>query len=192
MKLRIENSEAKDVLFGNSFCTPAYDGEWVSLNLTVDKQKLSNWCWAAIGVSLSRYYNRKEVSQEYVAAAIFNVADDEENILNNKEFNTDQRLDKVLELLSCFSHWSLGKPSFDRIKVEINNGRPVCVRIQWYKGGSHYVVIKGYRDKGTSLQIEDSLTGYNECFYDEFPKKYKNTGAVWIETFWTEKLTFNQ
>lgn len=171
MKLRIENSDAREAQFGVPHGTPRRDGGRVWVDLEVEPQRSSHWCWAAIGVALAAYYHDRRLDQESVAGAS----------------NVDRPLDKVLEEHGCFGHWSMGKPSFERIRFEIDAGRPVCIRIQWYAGGAHYVVIRGCDSTLRTLLIEDSLSGPSEHVYSRFPDDYAKRGGVWTETFWTEK-----
>jgi hypothetical protein len=185
MKLRIESNTTGDVMFGSIHLKPPHLEGYTGIALCIDRQERSNWCWAAIGAALSKYYHQTNFTQESIAAMQLHGLND--NIeQHTTDLNCDQRLDEVLSKLHCFSHWSLGKPSFDRIQYEINCGKPVCVRIQWFKGGSHYVTIKGYNAVKGLVVIEDTLIGETEYLFDDFPSKYGG-GAVWIETYWTEK-----
>jgi hypothetical protein len=171
MKLRIENSEAREAQFGAPFRPPCRAAGRVWIDLTVDKQRESHWCWAAITAALAGYYHDLPLDQAAIAGGV----------------NVDRALDEVLAQHGCFGHWSLGKPTFERVAFEIDSGRPLCARIQWYSGGAHYVVVKGYGAAARTLLVEDSLTGPAEQAWSQFPHGYAQRGGVWTETFWTEQ-----
>mgnify|MGYP001799770388 CR=1 FL=1 len=184
MKLRFEDESAKDAYFGQAFKSPTFENGWVLLEMEVPQQEMSNWCWAALSVGLSSYYHQEVLSQEYIVHQLLEVP---EKGSTPDDYNKEYRLDFAFQFVNVFSHWSLGKPSFDRIKVEINQGRPIGVRIQWYKGGAHYVLLTGYKDEDRSVKIEDPMRGKFYMKMDDFPKEFRNGGAVWAETFWTQK-----
>jgi hypothetical protein len=158
----------------------------VRLDVPVEDQLLENWCWAAISSALGRYYGTSDESQATIATQVLKrncvgfALDDE--IRRNAD--TTSRLDTAMRFAGCYSHWSPGKPLFDRVRFEINLGRPFGARIGWHAGAAHYVLIHGYRDDGERLLVADPLHGSGEYPLGEFPARYRQGGA-WTETFWT-------
>ena len=187
MKIIIEHEDATASCIGEGPAALFRGGEEVVLDLAMERQALERWCWAAIAVSLSAYYHSKTISQHDVAtlALGFDCSGFSGNEALKERCDINFSLDKVLELLHCFSHWSLGKPHFERVQFEIANGRPVCCRINWYKGDAHYVLIKGYNMHREEIYLEDPLHGSSAIRYHDFPAKYKVSGGAWTETYWT-------
>jgi hypothetical protein len=119
---------------------------------------------ALLGFDTSRYQKEPEVAARCDAYAM---------------------LDEALRIVGCYSHWSPGRPTFERIRAEIDASRPLCLRVAWYRGGSHYVVVTGYSTDTREIYLEDSLHGPSVQAFDPFPGTYRMTGGVWRETFWT-------
>lgn len=186
MRLTIDSELAASSTVGAGFRSPRAAGGAVFVEMGVERQLFRNWCWAAIAASLGRYYGTTQASQAEIARRVMaaegadDAGDEESGSEDGKEF----RLDRALTAAGCFGHWSAGKPVFDRVRFEINLGRPFCPRIGWHQGGAHYVVIHGYREKGERVLVADSLHGPAEHALREFPGRYREGGA-WTETFWT-------
>lgn len=191
LKIIIEHEDAKSSNIKGGRILP--NNTQAILNIVFEKQLTENWCWAAISKMVYQYYYNKDISQELIVANLFNV--DVKSLKTKgkviKKYNKEMVLNQTLEDLCCFSHWSLGKPTFERLQHEINQGKPLCCRIEWYSGNAHYVLIHGYDIESKSLYITDSQEGKSLVHYNEFPKNYKNKGGAWTETFWTCKKTIN-
>ncbi|WP_282126775.1 C39 family peptidase [Marinifilum flexuosum] len=175
---------------GTFYCVPKIDknGTWLSIN--VEQQKKSRWCWAAITRATGLYYETSNLSQEEIVKELLIDAEFNENLYTKSEIeekNINFKLDVALKYVEAFSHWSAGKPSFERIQFEINQGRPFCARIEWFKSGAHYILIKGYNANQRTIFIDDPLHGFHIEKYKNFPDEYNKSGAVWTETFWTNK-----
>ncbi|WP_424101139.1 papain-like cysteine protease family protein [Moorena producens] len=165
----------------------------VILDFWLEKQVLSCWCWAAIAASIGRFYKTCLLTQQQIAAELLNISPSQLSQLDNIDNNNKQlTLDKSLKIAKSYSHWSLGRPSFERILLELTMGHPVCVRIEWFTGGAHYLAIKGANPKEKSLYLDDSLNGPSIMSYSDFPKCYNDIGGVWTETFWTAPNSDNQ
>lgn len=153
----------------------------------MEPQELSRWCWAAIAVSMARFYNTGRWRQSDVAGRVlgYDCSGYRENPNLQQQCNQNRTLDEALQVTECFSHWSPGKPAFERIMAELDSGRPLCIRIEWFKGSAHYVVIFGYHGIRRELHIADSRYGVSQHSFDRFPLGYQTGGGVWTENFWT-------
>lgn len=194
MKIFIDSNEAKTSSVGAFYRNPYIDETGFWLPITVKEQLKSRWCWAAIASAVGNYYQTISLDQIEIAAILLHDFDNGEGLYSEDEIiarNVNFKLDVALKQVNCFSHWTIGKPIFERIQFEINQGRPLGVRLEWFKGGAHYILIKGYNDEGKIL-IEDSLHGPSSQNFNQFPDNYRESGAVWTETFWTNKLITNK
>jgi hypothetical protein len=176
MRLRIEPPGATRASYGRA-ARPGDDARGARiLDLIVERQLRDKWCWAAVAAALGRYYGTRTLAQRDAAAALLGVDGD--------DGNRYAMLDDALRLAGCFSHWSPGRPTYERICDEIDAGRPVCVRIQWRDGGSHYVVLTGHDRRTGELYVQDPQHGPSIHPFEAFPRQYR-IGAVWTETYWT-------
>ncbi|WP_263081085.1 hypothetical protein [Endozoicomonas sp. Mp262] len=195
MKITIEHESARKLGINHRLETvnPSHD---LVLDFSLEQQFFSSWCWAAIAASLAKFYGTCGLNQQQVACTLLGIdaRDLPDPPDNDHSCNCQMTVDKSLALVGCYSHWSLGRPSFERIFLEIHAARLPCVRIEWFQGGAHYLVIKGVTAEGQLLHIEDSLYGPAVLPYGDFPKGYRGTGAVWTETFWTapDKINNNE
>ncbi|WP_103068633.1 papain-like cysteine protease family protein [Aquimarina sediminis] len=192
MKIFIDSNEAKKSTLGEFYRAPKIKGSDVWLPIDINKQLKSRWCWAAIASAVGNYYQTCTIKQKSLVKKILRDVDYDQSKYTESEIqekNINFKLDIALKFVGSFSHWTLGKPIFERIQFEINQGRPLGVRLEWFKGGAHYILVKGYNAEEGNLIIEDSLHGSSIQLYDTFPEKYREGGAVWTETFWTNKLT---
>jgi hypothetical protein len=157
------------------------------LDLIVQRQELTHWCWAAISASLGRYYGTRSWQQYEVASVLLGVdcSRFQEDPTVVERCDTEVLLSEALQLMGCYSHWSPGRPTIERIQTEIDADRAVCVHIDWYRGGSHYVVVNGYDSDSGELYISDPLHGPSIQIFDVFPHRYRVSQGVWRGTFWT-------
>jgi hypothetical protein len=187
MKLRIESPGAKREGYSGAARrqSPATGG--CLLNLAMNSQEQQKWCWAALAASLGRYYRTLSWPQHRVVSVLLGFDcsrfRDDEDV--RARCDVYAMLDDALRIAGCYSHWSPGRPSFERIRTEIEAGRPVCVQIDWRRGGSHYVALTGYYPDRREIYIQDPLHGPSVQTFDNFPRSYRLSGGAWNGTFWT-------
>lgn len=114
---------------------------WRRLNIVMQAQQKTNWCWAAGGNTIAAYFGRN-YSQNQFCNAAFNRQQGSECP------NSQATLGNVQNGLrwaginagSYVTGW-LGYPT---VQTEIDADRPIETRIQWSSGGGHMHVIYGY------------------------------------------------
>ncbi len=167
------------------------------INFQLEKQQHNNWCWAAVAVSVDRYFDPKSAwCQCRMASRMAKAAK-----LRVTQCGTCRRAKRVPH--SCNQPWYLdealkfvdrlkGKPkpgalSFAGIRKSIKAGRPVCARILWgVGGGAHFVVISGCVESASGerwVDVQDPLTGNATWLYDEFLFNYQYFQGRWDETY---------
>jgi hypothetical protein len=156
----------------------------VCLGFVLEPQQQSNWCWAAIAVSLAHFYGVGRYTQHEVAVAVLGARKTDEE-LPSDQINTIALLDDALRFVRCAASWSPGRPALREIAREIMSGRPVCVCLQWQTGDAHYVVLTGCDAGSGELTVEDPLHGPSLQQFDTFPRTYRSAGAVWRGSYWT-------
>lgn len=111
------------------------------LNITMQAQQKTNWCWAAAGNTIATWFGRS-YSQNQFCNAAFNRQqgyDCPNNQANLANVQTGLRWAGI----SSGSYVS-GWLQYSTVQTEINANRPVETRIQWSNGGGHMHVIYGY------------------------------------------------
>jgi hypothetical protein len=181
VKIFIDPDASRTSNEGDFFRSPCIDEKGCWLPVAVEEQLRSRWCWAAIACAVGKYYETIGITQQQLV---------EQLLHEDKDVNF--KLDLALKYVHCFSRWTIGKPTFERIQFEINQGRPLCARLEWYRGGAHYILINGYNDQDRSIWIEDSLHHRSIQPFEQFPGHYTVSGAVWTETYWTNKTTITK
>jgi hypothetical protein len=153
-----------------------------TLPLTVEKQKASNWCWAAVAFSVDRY----EGGTAWTQCDLANRELSKTGCCADPDpCDTPHRLDFALTTVGHLAYWAVGTTPFPRVRSEIDASRPLCCRIGWQGTASgHFVVIRGYSegDERKDLEIDDPIDGPSTYDYDEFTTRYRQTGA-WTHTY---------
>ena len=182
MKIYIDGDNATSFTSGEMFQPPRVVDGGACIDIPVERQAKSKWCWAALAAALHHYYHGKALTQCAIASHAL-----DRNCCDGEAEGCDQKhsLKRILQRAACYSHWSPGKPLFERLVYELNLGKPVCARIEWRTGDAHFVLLRGYNAHHKTLLIEDSLHGPATVPYDDFPHAYRQAGGIWSETYWT-------
>jgi len=162
--------------------------------LDVEHQKMSEWCWAAVSVSVNRLFRPQSTHTQCEIAGM--ALGHKCCSANAPACNSPHELHPVLGTLHLLAHQPIVKPiPFDQVQKEIDAGRPVCVLIRWLNsdgqqnGRGHFITIRGYRVTPAQKQfvsIGDPLYGSSEVVYAEFanPKGgYRDGNGLWFATF---------
>ncbi|MFB7373162.1 papain-like cysteine protease family protein [Streptomyces sp. NPDC056222] len=113
------------------------------LNITMQAQQKTNWCWAAAGNTIATWFGRNYSQNQFCNAA----------------FNRQQGYDcpnnqATLGNVQTGLRWAGINPGsyvtgwlrWSTVQSEIDADRPIETRIQWSSGGGHMHVIYGYDD----------------------------------------------
>ncbi|MET8741175.1 papain-like cysteine protease family protein [Streptomyces sp. NPDC004728] len=150
------------------------------LNITMQAQQKTNWCWAASGNTIATWFGRN-YSQNQFCNAAFGRAQGYECP------NSQATLGNVQDGL----YWAGVNPGsyvtgwlrYPTVQAEIAAGRPVETRIQWSSGGGHMHVLYGYDDSGSWVYWGDPWPSSN---------RYNWASHAWYvnndEFSWTHSL----
>jgi len=146
-------------------------------------QRLREWCWAAVSVSIEALYDRQSTLTECkIAAAELGL----DCCGSAQQCNRVNRLDLPLKRLGRLRGKAASRLlSFEEVQKEIDAGRPVAVRVGWREGGGHFLVICGYHVTPSGVQqllLGDSFYGDSRTNYDHFCAAYQGSGT-WTHTF---------
>ncbi len=151
---------------------------------TMEKQKETKWCWAAVGQCVERHFQTTNPSQCEVAQRFTGLPCCSVGTNCNK-------VEELEILLTDFGHLRPpveGPLDFDEIVDDIEaNDHPICCFIR-RSPNNHFVTIAGYRDTAgkKQLAILDPAAGGppEEHDYDAFAVEFKN--GTWEATMLTE------
>jgi hypothetical protein len=153
-----------------------------ALGVAVDHQEQDNWCWAAVAAGVSRFFSQP-ITQCQVASHTLGDA------CCNNPHPCDQpwQLDAALDAVGHYRTWAQRTLSLGQIAGEIDDGRPLGARIQWYEGGGHFVVIDGYDAEANVIVVRDPGDGGKHIMdIDEFTTAYRDGAGRWTHTYWVE------
>lgn len=166
-------------------------GSAATVALEMETQCHSNWCWAAVAVSVAAHYGSGGVRQCDIANLELKRKDCCRHPCNAKhvDFNVASMLASPLNRLRCLDRLARNeraKPA--EVRAELAAGRPLCVRTVWRDGGAHFVAIVGYRPDTTDdgvLVVDDPFWGPGEYSYARFAEHYQLLGGRWTDTYYT-------
>jgi hypothetical protein len=95
----------------------------------------------------------------------------------NQPWYLDQALLKTGNLAQMTEHhlpWS-------KLMSEIDEGRPVGVRVGWANGGGHFLTVSGYAQSGI-IEVGDPWFGNSSVNYNTFISSYLGAGK-WTHSY---------
>jgi len=150
----------------------------------MEKQKQSEWCWAAVALSIERYFSPYSVwGQCGIAAQVLKNAKD--SCENPEGHDQPAPLESALDIVRRLNETRKGPLNFAGMQKELDAGKPVCVRIKWTGDGAHFVVLTGYKVSDSGLRmvdVADPLYPDSTRAFDDFPSAYQG-GGEWTDTF---------
>ncbi|MEV5605928.1 papain-like cysteine protease family protein [Streptomyces sp. NPDC052299] len=151
------------------------------LNITMQAQQKTNWCWAASGNTIATWYGRN-YSQNQFCNAAFGRAQGYECP------NSQAALDNVQNAL----YWAGINPGsyvsgwlrYPTVQTEIAAGRPVETRIQWSSGGGHMHVLYGYDDANSLVYWGDPWPSSNRYNWASHAWYVNNSEFSWTHSLY--------
>jgi hypothetical protein len=164
----------------------------------MEKQKHTNWCWAAVAVSMHRFLNpgQGNWSQDSLATPVLR---SENQIPAGVDCTATPLLcDITAGLDDALAITGDLRPNgflenqhltFDGIKKAVTAKLPVGARITWYGGGAHFLAIDGYREFVSGppmVHVLDPHDGPSYQYYDDLVTDYP-PGGNWQDTYLVKK-----
>jgi hypothetical protein len=146
------------------------------------QQQQTQWCWAAVSVAVNLYYHPTSGRTQ---CAVVNTALNQTTCCQNgstAQCNQPWFLDQALQIVGNLNAFTGGKATLNTVQTEVNNCRPICMRIGWTAGGGHFVTVFGY--SGTNINIADPWYGTSVVNHTTFPAGY-NGGGTWTHSYTT-------
>lgn len=177
------------------------------LRFALERQQDSEWCWAAVSVSLARYHNilPSGVTQCELASRLARVSCCPIGA-NRSWCNRPREVIDGFREVGISGQYMDGPASFDQVANRIRGHLPVVVQINWpHGGGSHLIVIYGFNNDPRQVSepwvlIRDPLDegantpdgAYRYLPYQKVVTQYTRVGELnsdwgrWDFTFWAE------
>ena len=146
-----------------------------SLDLPMETQEKDNWCWAAVSVSVRKFYGAAGPRSQCEQA--------------QQQFNRPCCADPD----SCDQRWIIDPSLFNRsagafpfitVQQHIDARLLVTARIAWAEGGTHFVCIDGYSTVGAQelVMVKDSFYGPSTIPYTTLKSAYQDRGT-WTDSY---------
>jgi hypothetical protein len=154
------------------------------MDYPIQHQEMGLWCWAAVALSVDTFFNPATPRTQC------SVATDVQRIVccpRNESCNEAAYLEDALGSRSIrrLAGQPVGRVTFEEIRRELRNRRPVCVRVAWRSGGAHFLVISGYHINAGEqfVELSDSIYGYSTYRFQRFADAYRGIGS-WTNTYY--------
>lgn len=157
----------------------------VVLRFPIQAQQQSQWCWAGVAASVSRYY---VPSTTWTQCLIANQQWGRTDCCGagaTGACNNPSVLGTALTTVGHFDRQTSAQESLQTLENELVAGRPLCIRVGWSGGGGHFVVASGVEDDGF-VWVSDPGGGTTALVdYDTLRTNYRGSGT-WTHSYFTE------
>lgn len=172
------------------------------LRFPIECQKASQWCWAAVAVSVARFYSPASPWEQCTLAGevLHKTCCGGSDECGEDDHPPDcDRPYRVYHPLGVVGHLNEirrstlplpAAPNTRTIQGELDARRPIVCRIGWKGGSGHFVVLYGYDLRGAVplVHVADPVneTGGTSIYsLGEFTRAYRNGGGAWTHTYTT-------
>jgi hypothetical protein len=112
-----------------------------TLNISMQVQQQTNWCWAAGGNTVAAFYGHTYSQNQFCNMAFgrsmnSTCPNDQATLANDQQAFGQIGISR--------GSYITGTLSYNTVVSEINANRPMMSRIQWSSGGGHMLVVYGY------------------------------------------------
>jgi Papain-like cysteine protease AvrRpt2 len=164
---------------------------WVRLDFSMQPQEQTQWCWAAVSVSVALYY---QPGSGWTQCQMVNLEKGQTTCCQNgstPQCNQPHVLDEPLARAGVLDHMEFGTVDYDVISTHIEEHRPVAWRIGWSGGGGHFAVIEGYqRHGGEWVAVDDPWFGQSDLAVSTLTGGMYQGSGTWTHTYLTRRPPF--
>jgi Papain-like cysteine protease AvrRpt2 len=155
-----------------------------SINFSMQPQTQTNWCWSAVSVSTSKFYNS---ASQWTQCSLANQQLGQSTCCQSggtTACNQAWYLDQALTETDNLDAWQSGTVTQQILEGEIVRRFPVGVRIGWSGGGGHFVIVDGATTSNSTIHVEDPIYGTSDIAYSTLASSYQGSGS-WTHTYFT-------
>jgi hypothetical protein len=123
--------------------------------LSIPGQLNEYWCWAAVTEGIWKFFQAARAQPQcQIAERVLRKASGECcDAKTNGACNLPFYLDRALAAANCFRVLVDLDVTFSAIVQEINDERPIGVRIDWGNGTGHFVVVSGWSVTAAGVEV---------------------------------------
>ncbi|MEU6869173.1 papain-like cysteine protease family protein [Streptomyces sp. NPDC046751] len=151
------------------------------LNITMQAQQKTNWCWAASGNTIATWFGRN-YSQNQFCNAAFGRAQGYD--CPNSQASLGNVQDGLYWAGINPGSYVTGWLRYPTVQAEIAAGRPVETRIQWSSGGGHMHVLYGYDDANSWVYWGDPWPSSNRYNWASHAWYVNNNEFSWTHSLY--------
>lgn len=168
--------------------------KWRVLDFEMQVQEQTNWCWAAVAVSVAHFYGPASTATQCGLADAQLRRQDCCGAGAGDPLRCDVygMLGSSLYRVGHLGRWTVEQTvSQAGLAGEIDGCRPLCARVAWDGGGAHFVAVVGYLSGSASLAgsalvaVDDPRWGQSDVPYEALLKHYMGSGT-WTDSFFTK------
>ncbi|MFD8690086.1 papain-like cysteine protease family protein [Streptomyces sp. NPDC059651] len=151
------------------------------LNISMQAQQKTNWCWAAAGNTIATWFGRNYTQNQFCNAA-FGRAQGYE--CPNSQASLGNVQDGLYWAGITPGSYVTGWLRYPTVQAEIAAGRPVETRIQWSSGGGHMHVLYGYDDANSWVYWGDPWPSSNRYNWASHAWYVNNSEFSWTHSLY--------
>ncbi|EST35175.1 papain-like cysteine protease family protein [Streptomyces roseochromogenus] len=151
------------------------------LNITMQAQQNSNWCWAASGDTIASWFGRNYTQNQFCDAAF-----------NRPQGSTCGNWQAALDDVQNAFDWMGINPGtyvsgylrYGTVQNEINADRPIETRIEWSSGGGHMHVLYGYDTSANQVYWGDPWPSNYRYNWGDYDYYVSNNSFTWTHSLY--------
>lgn len=160
----------------------------------IEQQAQNQWCWAAVSLSVFRYFNNQTfATQCALVNSVFTPPEDCCQAGSGNDCDQSWDISEVLAQYGFLAAEVGGPLDFATLQQQIETAQaPVVIRVQFDDGMTdHFMAIVGCAVDAQGNQIvyvaDPSQAAGNSCQYElaGFPENYR-PGCAWVNTYQTQ------
>ncbi|UZJ31884.1 papain-like cysteine protease family protein [Streptomyces endophytica] len=151
------------------------------LDISMQAQEKTNWCWAGSGNTIASWYGRN-YSQNQFCNAAFNRQQGTTCPNNQATLGNVQNAFDWMGINS--GSYVTGWLRFSTVQSEINANRPVETRIQWSSGGGHMHVVYGYDTDNNWIYWGDPWPSNYRYNWGDFDNYVNGSSFSWTHSLY--------
>lgn len=171
------------------------------LEFEIEQQQCTQWCWAAVTVSIVKFLSGQGPDQCELVNQIVKPGKDCCTDCRCSDPGASEPCDQTANVGSALLKVNHGRDTgngvpkddidWEDLQAEIDAGQPIVVSIAWQgpkRGQSHAVVLYGYTEDRKVLVADPMRPGTPvTCLFDDFqyPNTDGKTSGSWQSTFRT-------
>ena len=157
----------------------------VVLRFSMQKQTQSNWCWAATGASVAKFYNPASTWTQCLIANGQRNRTDCCGAGASGPCNVYGSLSDAFQRTGHLASSSSSTTTFANIEAQVLQGRPLGIRVAWSGGGAHFICATGTEDNSL-VWVSDCGSGTTSLVdYNTLVNSYNGSG-MWTTSYFSK------